>query len=48
MKTFYLKVGEEIVNQVRVSSIEEAISYFASVKKLTESELLRIFTVTIE
>lgn len=47
MKTFYLKVGNEIVNQTRVESIEQAIQFFASVKKLTQSELLRIFTVTL-
>jgi len=46
MKTFYLKVGEEVINQVRVSCIDEAINYFSQLKKLSESELLRIFTIT--
>jgi hypothetical protein len=46
MKTFYLKVGEEVITQIRVSCIEEAISYFSQLKQLTESELLRIFKVT--
>lgn len=47
MKTFYLKVGKEVVNQVRMDNIEDAIQYFALMKKLTESELLKIFRVTI-
>lgn len=46
MKTFYLKVGDEVINQVTVSCIEEAISYFSQLKQLTKSELLRIFKVT--
>jgi hypothetical protein len=47
MKTFYLKVGKEVVNQVRMNSIEDAIKYFSLIKKLTESELLKIFRVTV-
>lgn len=47
MKTFYLKIGNETVNQTRVESIEQAIQYFASVKKITQSELLMIFKVTM-
>ena len=46
MKTFYLKRGEDVVNQVNTNDIQSAIEYFAKIKKLQESELLKIFKVT--
>lgn len=46
MKTFYLKRGEDVVNQVKTNDIQSAIEYFAKIKKLQESELLKIFKVT--
>ncbi len=45
MKTFYLKSGSDIINKVRVESIEKAIEYFASVKNMSKKDLLRIFKV---
>lgn len=46
MKTFYLKSGKDVVNKVSAKDIQSAIEYFAKVKKLQESELLKIFKVT--
>lgn len=48
MKTFYLKLGTEVINSVKTLSIGSAIIYFSELKNLSESELLKIFKVTDE
>jgi hypothetical protein len=39
--------GGEVIKKVKgMSSIEEAISYFAGIKRLSELDLLKIYKVT--
>ena len=46
MKTFYLKNrNDEIINKIRVGSLEEAIEYFSKIKDLDKKELLEIYKV---
>jgi hypothetical protein len=45
MKKFYLKSGEEIINQTLANSIEEAIEYFSLIKNLPKKKLLTLFKV---
>ena len=47
MKTYYLthKGSKEKINSTSANKLDEAIVFFAICKKLTNSELLRIFEV---
>jgi tRNA U55 pseudouridine synthase TruB len=49
MKTFYLrtKKSKEVLIKTSCYSIEEAIEYFAEKKKLSRTDLIRIFDVDI-
>lgn len=49
MKTFYLTVKnnkKDIIARVVTETIEQAISYFSKVKKLSKVDLLGIYTVS--
>lgn len=49
MKTFYLTVKnnkKDIIARVVTETIEQAISYFSKVKKLSKTDLLGIYTVS--
>lgn len=49
MKTFYLTVKnnkKDIIARVVTETIEQAISYFSKVKKLSRADLLGIYTVS--
>lgn len=47
MKTYYLisKSADEIVNRFTCEYIEDALSYFSKVKKLSKKDLLHIFHI---
>jgi hypothetical protein len=47
MKTYYLisKSADEIVNRFTCQYIEDAVSYFSRVKKLSKKDLLHIFHI---
>lgn len=49
MKTFYLTVRnnkKDVIAKIVTETIEQAISYFSKVKKLSTSDLLEIYTVS--
>lgn len=47
MKTYYLisKSADEIVNRFTCQYIEDAVSYFSKIKKLSKKDLLHIFHI---
>jgi len=46
MKTFYLKTKSgEIISKKSFHYLDEAISYFAEMKHISEYDLLKIYTV---
>lgn len=46
MKTFYLKNrNNEIINKIKVESMEEAIEYFSKTKILDKKKLLEIYKI---
>ena len=47
MRNFYLKTKDnEVINTDRFANIEEAVKYFAAIKKLSRKTRLSIFLVT--
>jgi hypothetical protein len=47
MRNFYLKTKDnEVINTGRFTDIDEAVKYFATIKKLSRKTLLSIFLVT--
>jgi hypothetical protein len=48
MKKFYLKSGNEIINQSLANSFEEALVYFSSIKKLSKNKILNLFKIETE
>lgn len=47
MRNFYLKTKDnEVINTGRFADVDEAVRYFAAIKKLSKKTLLSIFLVT--
>jgi hypothetical protein len=46
VKRFYLRYKHETINVVDADNLEEAISYFSKIKKLSIHSLLKIYIVT--
>jgi hypothetical protein len=46
MKKYNLKIKDgEIINTVSATSIDEAVEYFAEIKRMNNSDLLNLFIV---
>jgi|688.fasta_scaffold424338_3 hypothetical protein len=46
MKTFYLKTKDgEVISSKKLNSLDEAISFFAAMKQISEWDLLKIYDV---
>lgn len=49
MKKYLLKIKNgEIINTIKSTSLENAINYFKTIKKLNENDLKDIFHVELE
>ena len=48
MKEYLLSINGETINTTKSPSLEEAITYFSEVKKLTPEALLDIYSVSIK